>query len=126
MRNVELNVDLANATIRTGKEGRVVRNEAQWRAIVEGQRKSGLTVERYCAANGISRSGFWKWRKQLSSAIVLDVQKEAAPSFLEIPINAEQSRCRLELDIGAMRVRLDGTAAERVIDALVKRITAQA
>ena len=108
------------------KPGKVMRSEKQWRAIIEGQRESGLTIEQYCTANAISRSGFWKWRKQLGSVKAPEFHRFADPSFLAIPIKTETSRGSLELDIGAMRVRLDGFAAERVIDALVERIAAQA
>jgi hypothetical protein len=126
MLKAEVNVDQGNAGRRSARARRVVRNEQQWRAIVEGQRESGLTVERYCAVNAVSRSGFWKWCKQLGNAKVADATKAAVPSFLEIPIKVEQPCSLVELDIGAMRVRIDGAAAERVIDALVKRIAAQA
>ena len=39
--------------------------EARWRAIVERQVQSGLSVRSFCAAEGITEPAFYTWRKRL-------------------------------------------------------------
>jgi hypothetical protein len=123
MQTTNEKLDETSGTLKLGKSRKVIRDQKQWLAIFEAHRASGLTVEQFCRTNQISRSGFWKWSKQLGAPKAVHVDKAIEPSFLAIPIKAEPSRCSLELELGTMRVRLDGPAMERVIDAIIKRIT---
>lgn len=47
--------------------GRVVRTEADWRAIMTRFAASGRTMAAFCRAEGISRSTFDLWRGKLRS-----------------------------------------------------------
>ena len=42
------------------------RSESVWRALIERQRRSGASLERFCRAEGVSRSSFARWRGMLS------------------------------------------------------------
>jgi transposase-like protein len=46
---------------RKKSEGR----ETLWRGILRRQAESGLSICRFCAAEGISESSFYAWRKKL-------------------------------------------------------------
>ena len=39
------------------------RTPAEWRSIMERHEASGLGGEACCAAEGIGRSAFWRWRR---------------------------------------------------------------
>jgi len=42
------------------------RSESVWRALIERQRRSGVSLERFCRSEGVSRSSFARWRGMLS------------------------------------------------------------
>lgn len=107
------------------KQTKVRRSEKQWMAIFEARRKSGLSVERFCSANNIGPSAYWKWSKLLGSDKNAATTKVIEPTFIPIPIRVAPSSS-LELELGAMRLRFDGPATERVIDAIIKRIATHA
>lgn len=107
------------------KTAKVRRNQNQWIAIFEAQRASGLSVDAFCSANNISRSAYWKWSKQLGATKKAVAAKTSAPTFIPIPIAATPT-CKLELDLGTLRIRFDGIAPDRVIDAIIQRIVTQA
>ena len=39
--------------------------EAQWRAVVNEQASSGLSVRQFCAKSNISEPSFYSWRREL-------------------------------------------------------------
>ena len=91
------------------------RNAAQWARIIEAQRQSKLTVVEFCRRRGIAKATFWYWRKRLMAT------RKRAQRFLAVPIVAPVAE-RIEVDLGTMRVRLDGAGAARVVDAIVARV----
>ena len=61
---------------------RTRRTAADWRAIMARQEASGLTCEVFCAAEGVGRSAFWRWRCPLAAE---DAQAgNGAPMFVEL------------------------------------------
>jgi len=52
------------------------RSEEQWREVLAAQESSGKSQEEYCRAAGISKTTFWKWRRQL--------KKHGASRFIEL------------------------------------------
>jgi transposase-like protein len=52
--------------------------EARWRAVVEEQRTSGLTVAAFCSTRGIAASSLYDWRRRLASPA------SSMPTFLEV------------------------------------------
>jgi hypothetical protein len=57
--------------------------EARWRAVVEEQRTSGLTVTAFCSTRGIAASSFFAWRRRLASP----ASSMPTPTFLEVSTN---------------------------------------
>jgi hypothetical protein len=113
-----------------GRSGRRIRRGVDgWRALIEEHKVGGQTVAEFCAQRGIPRSSFIKWRGTLS-AVAAPKAKRAAPGFLSVPIRAAALPATVgepvELHVGAVRVRLSGTAANRVVEAIVSHIGAAA
>jgi hypothetical protein len=52
-----------------------------WQAHINGWRASGLSIDRYCAQNGISKTSFSKWRRRL--AIDAPAKRSRTPSFVQ-------------------------------------------
>lgn len=51
-----------------------------WQAMIKQQEQSGLTVQAFCAEQGITEGSFYNWRKQLrGSAPVSFALVEARP-----------------------------------------------
>ena len=97
------------------------RHAAQWTRIIEAQRQSGLTVVEFCRRRGIAKATFWYWRKRLVTTAKQAQVAKPTHRFLAVPIVAPVAE-RIEVDLGTMRVRLDGAGAARVVDAIVARV----
>src|SRR5258708_1283019 len=96
------------------------RNAGQWARIIEAQRQSDRTVAEFCRRRGIAKATFWYWRKRLVTTAKQAPVAKPAHSFLAVPIVAPVAE-HIEVDLGTMRVRLDGAGAARVVEAIVAR-----
>jgi transposase-like protein len=94
---------------------------AQWARIIETQRQSDRTVVEFCRRRGIAKATFWFWRKRLMATGKPGQIAKPAQRFLAVPIVAPVAE-RIEVELGTMRVRLDGAGAARVVDAIVARV----
>ncbi|MDO8705941.1 MAG: hypothetical protein Q7J84_13440 [Sulfuricaulis sp.] len=94
------------------------RNAAQWAKIIEAQRQSDRTVVEFCRRRRIAKATFWYWRKRLVRAAN---PERGAQRFLAVPIVAPAG-AHIEVELGTLRLRLEGLAAARVIEAIVGRI----
>ena len=94
---------------------------ARWARIIEAQRESGRTVVEFCRRRGVAKATFWYWRKRLVTIEKREQVTKPAQRFLAVPLVAPVAE-RIEVDLGAMRVRLDGAGAARVVDAIVTRV----
>ena len=97
------------------------RNAGQWARIIEAQRQSDRTVVEFCRRRGIAKATFWYWRKRLVTTAKQEPVAQPAHRFLAVPLVAPVAE-RIEVDLGTMRVRLDGAGATRVVDAIVARV----
>ena len=99
---------------------------AEWTKLLREQRGSGLTVEAFCAKHRLANSTYWRWRRRLEvlSADEAQVVTMPAPKFLAIPMNVASEA--FEVQVGEMRVRLGGVAAQRVLEAIITRIAGAA
>ena len=97
------------------------RNAAQWARIIEAQRQSDRTVLEFCRRRGIAKATFWYWCRRLVSTEKPEQVAKPAQSFLAVPLVASAAE-RIKVDLGTMRVRLDGAGAARVVDAIVARV----
>ena len=96
---------------------------AQWARIMEAQGESDLTVVEFCRRRGIAKATFWYWRKRLATTGKHELVANPAQRFLAVPIVAPIAE-RIEVDLGTMRVRLDGAGAARLVDVIVARVQA--
>jgi transposase-like protein len=101
---------------------RVRRGASEWLAIIAAQRASHLRVDEFCRRQGIARATFWYWRKRVRSSSDKSNSK-AETTFLPVPIIASAPE-GIEVDMGTVRLRLAGSAAARVVDAIIARIGA--
>lgn len=97
------------------------RNAAQWAKIIEAQRQSDRTVVEFCRRRGIAKATFWYWRKRLVTAKKQELIVNPAQRFLAVPIVASAA-AHIEVELGTLRMRLEGMAAARIIEAIVGRI----
>lgn len=105
-----------------GRKGQSARrNAARWSRVIEAQRRSDLTVAEFCRRRGIAKATFWYWRKRLVTTAKQEQVAKPAQRFLAVPLVAPMEE-RIEVDLGTMRVRLDGAGAARVVDAIVARV----
>ena len=89
---------------------RTRRSSATWDELMGRQRSSGPSVTDYCQREGLSRSGFTRWRTRLSGRAPLAVKRVAvgkarpAPaSFVEVgELIAAPRTLRLELGGGVV------------------------
>ena len=101
------------------------RKAARWARIIEAQRQSDRTVVEFCRRRGIAKATFWYWRRRLAITEKQQLVTKPAQRFLAVPLVAPVAE-RIEVDLGTMRVRLDGAAAARVVEAIVARVGAGA
>jgi transposase-like protein len=101
------------------------RTAAQWVRIIEAQRQSGLTVVEFCRQQGIAKATFWYWRKRLLATHKHYPMAKPAPKFLPVPLVTPLTE-RIEVELGTMRVQLQGSQAARVVDAIVARVVGAA
>ena len=79
----------------------------------------------FCRRRGIAKATFWYWRKRLATTEKREQVAKPAQRFLAVPLVAPATE-RIEVELGTMRVRLDGAGAARVVDAIVARVGAGA
>ena len=110
---------IEQATRLKGRKPQGVRhNAARWAKIIEAQRQSNRTVVEFCRRRRIAKATFWYWRKRLVRAAN---PERGAQRFLAVPIVAPAA-AHIEVELGTLRLRLEGLAAARVIEAIVGRI----
>lgn len=47
-------------------KARDLAKEARWRKVLAAQRRSGLSVRRYCQAKALAESSIWFWKRELA------------------------------------------------------------
>ena len=105
--------------------------EQFWRRMVEGWRRSGLSVRAFCARNGLAEPTFYAWRRTLAQRDA--APQTTAPAFLPVQVIAKPSTPRapttepapdggapLELVLGSGRrlrvgVGFDGPTLRRLL-----------
>ena len=78
---------------------RTQRTAAEWRSIMARHEASGLAGEAFCAAEGIGRSAFWRWRRRLADEDAAGAGN-GAPTFVELA-GTGATAWDAELDLGA-------------------------
>lgn len=113
---------IERAARRNGHKRQGARRDAtQWAKIIEAQRQSSLTVVEFCRRRGIAKATFWYWRKRLATTAKQELVAKSAQRFLAVPIMAPAA-AHIEVELGPLRMWLEGMAAVRIIEAIVGRI----
>jgi hypothetical protein len=112
---------------RTGK--RVFIHDASfWRTHVEERARLGQSVHAYCIERGLALNTFRRWAQRLQGRDKASARErgEAKVAFLQVPIERAQHKGALspiEVSLGpAVRIRLEGEAAVRVLGLVLARI----
>lgn len=81
------------------------RTPEAWRALVAGHGASGLTIEAYCARQGICKGSFYRWqaiqaeKAEVRHPVVRPQARE--PAFVDLgALQPTGSRVELRLDLG--------------------------
>lgn len=93
----------------------------QWARLIATQRRCAYTVAEFCRRRRIAKATFWYWRKRLATAVLTPAAGKSPANFLAVPIVGSGAE-PIEVNAGTLRVRLEGTAAARVVEAIVDAI----
>ncbi|MCY2989160.1 MAG: hypothetical protein NTY19_15005 [Planctomycetota bacterium] len=92
-----------------------------WQQHVEGQKTSGLSVDEFCAREGLTRSSFYRWMRRLRDGIPDSVAAEekppveadvVRPNFL--PVSLKAAPVEIELPNGGV-IRLPVGVGQAVL-----------
>lgn len=76
------------------------RNRLFWQKAIDTWQNSGMSVRKFCKAEGLTESSFYNWRKKLSggkSQINKEILK-SQPEFIKVSLSGSE-RVPLELEL---------------------------
>ena len=100
-----------------------------WQERLASREASGLSIDEFCADEGVSRSTFYRWVQRLKEGVPDAVKEEGAsltladiaePKFL--PVSVTASPVEIELPNGAV-VRLPVGVGQAVIVDVIQAVT---
>ena len=98
----------------------------EWQQRLEGYKESGLSVELFCLQEGVSKSTFFRWTKQLQDGIpelLLEEQAEREKTetgeAVFLPITLKASPVEIELPNGGV-VRLPLGVGQAVLVEVIR------
>jgi len=93
-----------NVTAVAVPKRRLVRRSAQqWRALIQAQARSSMSIAAICRAQGVCAGSMANWRKRLREESGLPSAMEALPAaFVELaqPMRAPDPGVKLRLELG--------------------------
>ena len=101
-----------------------------WQERLTSRAASGLSIDEFCADEGVSRSTFYRWVQRLKEGVPDAVKEEGAsltladiaePKFL--PVSVTASPVEIELPNGSV-VRLPVGVGQAVIVSVVEAVSA--
>lgn len=102
----------------------------EWQERLEKQKESGLSVELFCLREGLSRSTFYRWVKQLKDGIPESVLAEQAAQEESdsrgaafVPVTLKASPVEIELPNGGV-VRLPLGVGQVVLVEVIRAVGA--
>lgn len=98
---------MAGVAKRDGKK------ESKWRQQVAGQAASGLSVQAYCRARGLSENSFYWWRRELQRR-EHEQPTAAAPAFVPVRVTADATEMPVAASAGVVDIMLPGERRLRV------------
>ena len=111
-----------------GRPGPSLDDYSYWQEGLENREASGLSIDEFCIAEGVSRSTFYRWAKRLRDGIPDSVrEKEEIPTLAELaepkflPISLTASPVEIELPNGGS-VRLPIGVGEVVLVKVIEAV----
>jgi transposase-like protein len=93
-------------------------DERRWRERFERYQASGLGVQTFCLAEGVSRSSFYRWKRRLSEVGASASRPEGTPKRERMPaptrISAESVFIPVSVKAGPIEVELPNGAVVRL------------
>jgi transposase-like protein len=99
-----------------------------WQERLANREASGLSIDEFCADEGVSRSTFYRWVRQLKDGIPDAVKEEKALALTDIaepkflPVSVTASPVEIELPNGGL-VRLPVGVGQAVIVDVIQAVT---
>jgi len=100
-------------------EERVRRDREQWSALVAEWRASGVQGREFARLKGLSASSLYYW-----SSVVGRQLEHRAPRLLPVELATSARPVRLELVVGAARIRFEETTSPAYVAELARALTA--
>ena len=101
-----------------------------WQQRLASQKESGLTVDLYCVREGVSKSSFYRWVRQLRNGVPesmiteeADRQQGEMGEALFLPVSLKASPVEIELPNGGV-VRLPLGVGQAVLVAVIQAVGA--
>ena len=95
---------MKNLTAMAVPKRRLVRRSAQqWRALIQSQARSGMSIAAFCRAHGVCVGSMDNWRKRLRDERALPEKvAQSLPAFVELaqPLRALDAGVKLRLELG--------------------------
>jgi hypothetical protein len=99
---------------------------AQWHALFEEQRSSGLSVTEWCRRRGIEKNTFYGWRKRLAETPVFAAS--SPPQFMAVAIASDPpvvSTGLLTLRVGQFSLDIASGFDRRLLADVLSVLTSQ-
>ena len=100
-----------------------------WQERLTNRKACGLSIDEFCADEGVSRSTFYRWVQRLKDGIPDAVKEEGASFTLEdipqpkfLPVSVTASPVEIELPNGGL-VRLPVGVGQAVIVDVIQAVT---
>ena len=88
---------------------------SEWSAQIESQQSSGLSVQKWCAENGINpKTYYYRLRKVREQCI------ETAPSI--VPLSVPQSSDKINIEKNGLQISLPADISVDILTALVSEL----
>ncbi len=117
-------------------------NLNKWAALIHDQKESGLTVDKWCAREGVTKHAYNYWKRilkeeALSSVALPDIvpilPPVAAPSSYPVPYPADPSRdsrnscnmapvSNIAVTLGDIRIEIGPNASDDLIANIIKAV----
>jgi hypothetical protein len=102
-------------------EGRPRRDRAQWSALLSEWRASGVTGREFARLKGLKVANLYYWSSTLGRQV--DQPERQAPKLLPVELTTNMARpARLELLVGAARIRFEEGASPAYVAELVRAL----
>jgi hypothetical protein len=118
-------MDIATTSVPRSAQGK----RRFWQNHLEAQRRSGLSIVRYCREQGLARSAFGYWQRTLASSLASNLPGPAPVTIVPVPLASlrqaeppptQQPSSPLRLTVaGRFRIEIGGDFSAPILEKLV-------